>query len=58
MEDRIQNEFKIRVVCGCCCQLVSHQFCTPYCQDKLAAQKQENLRQLEARIQAAFEAGQ
>jgi predicted metal-dependent HD superfamily phosphohydrolase len=38
--------------------LRSHQFCTPYCQDKLAAQKQENLRQLEARIQAAFEAGQ
>ncbi|MEO6285443.1 MAG: HD domain-containing protein [Dyadobacter sp.] len=32
--------------------LRSHQFSTPYCQDKLAAQKQENLRQLEARIQA------
>ncbi len=38
--------------------LRSHQFCTPYCQDKLAAQKQENLRQLEARIQAASKAVQ
>lgn len=38
--------------------LRSHQFCTPYCQDKLAAQKQENLRQLEAQIQAAFDAHQ
>lgn len=38
--------------------LRSHQFCTPYCQDRLSAQKHENLRQLEARIQAAFEADQ
>lgn len=38
--------------------LRSHQFCTPYCQDKLAGQKQENLRQLEARMQAASKADQ
>ena len=38
--------------------LRSHQFCTPYCQDKLAGQKQENLRQLEARIQVTSEANQ
>jgi predicted metal-dependent HD superfamily phosphohydrolase len=30
--------------------LQSHQFCTQYCQDELAGQKQENLAQLEARI--------
>ena len=38
--------------------LRSHQFCTPYCQDKLAAQKQGNLRELEARIQASSKADQ
>lgn len=38
--------------------LRSHQFCTAYCQDRLAAQKQENFRQLEARIQASSKADQ
>ncbi|WAC13422.1 HD domain-containing protein [Dyadobacter pollutisoli] len=38
--------------------LRSHQFCTPYCQGKLAGQKQENLLQLEARMKAASETNQ
>lgn len=38
--------------------LRSHQFCTPYCQDKLAFQQKENLRQLEARMNAASKADQ
>lgn len=36
--------------------LRSHRFCTQYCQDKLADQKQESLMQLEARMKAAPEA--
>ena len=38
--------------------LRSHQFCTPYCQGKLAVQKQENLRQLEVHMNATSEADQ
>ena len=38
--------------------LQSHKFCTQYCQDELAGQKQANLRQLQARIGMAFESDQ
>ncbi|SEJ68516.1 HD domain-containing protein [Dyadobacter koreensis] len=38
--------------------LRSHQFCTSYCQDKLTDQKQDNLRQLEARMGTASRADQ